>query len=120
MIPDEPDHLLVYLAAFTFLEDLDHTNIGFYRYTKGFLHQKVVLVDNHVAVVGTANLDNRSLRLNFEVSLLAVDDDFAAEVAAMLEEDFSHTRKMRSGEFRESPFWFRFAARTARLFAPIL
>ena len=120
LIPDEPDHMLVYLAAFTFVDELAHTNIGFYRYTKGFLHQKVVLVDNHVAVVGTANLDNRSLRLNFEVSLLAVDDAFAADVTAMLEEDFSHTRKMRPGELSESPFWFRFAARTSRLFAPIL
>jgi cardiolipin synthase len=120
LIPDRPDHLLVYLAAFTFLEELDNSTVGFYRYTNGFLHQKVIVVDNHVAVVGTANLDNRSLRLNFEVSLLAVDDDFTAEVAAMLEDDFANARKMQPGEFRESPLWFRFAARTARLFAPIL
>ena len=120
MIPDRPDHLLVYLAAFTFLDELDHTDIGFYRYTNGFLHQKVVLVDDGVGVVGTANLDNRSLRLNFEVSLLAVDDELAGEVATMLEEDFVNCRKMRPGEFRESPFWFRFAARASRLFAPIL
>ena len=120
MIPDRPDHLLVYLAAFTFLEELDHTDIGFYRYTKGFLHQKVVLVDDGVGVVGTTNLDNRSLRLNFEISLLAVDDDFAADVTAMLEEDFANCRRMRPGEFRESPLWFRFAGRAARLFAPIL
>jgi cardiolipin synthase len=120
LIPDKPDHLLVYLAAYTFLEELDHTDVGFYRYTNGFLHQKVVLVDDQVAVVGTANLDNRSLRLNFEVSLLAVDQAFATEVAAMLEEDFANSRKMHPGEFGEKPFWFRLAARAARLTAPIL
>ncbi|MGB5294881.1 MAG: cardiolipin synthase [Thermoanaerobaculia bacterium] len=120
LIPDEPDHMLVYLAAFTFVDELANTNIGFYRYTGGFLHQKVVLIDDHIAVVGTANLDNRSLRLNFEVSALAVDLPFAREVAAMLEEDFSQSRKMQPGEFRERPFWFRFAARAARLTAPIL
>ena len=120
LIPDKPDHLLVYLAAYTFLDELDHTEISFYRYTKGFLHQKVVLVDDQTAVVGTANLDNRSLRLNFEVSLLVVDEPFAAEVAAMLEEDFANSRQMHPGEFGEKPFWFRLAARVARLTAPIL
>jgi cardiolipin synthase len=120
LIPDEPDHMLVYLAAFTFVDELAHTNIGFYRYTGGFLHQKVILVDDRVAVVGTANLDNRSLRLNFEVSALAVDPEFAGEVAAMLEADFARSRRMRDGEFREKPRWFQFAARAARLTAPIL
>ena len=120
LIPNEPDHLLVYLAAYVYVDSLDHTDIGFYRYTKGFLHQKVVLVDNHLAVVGTANLDNRSLRLNFEVSLLAIDEPFAAEVAAMLEEDFANSRKMQSGELAAKPWWFRLGARVARLTSPIL
>jgi cardiolipin synthase len=120
LIPDEPDHMLVYLAAFTFVDELAHTDIGFYRYTGGFLHQKVVLVDDHIAVVGTANLDNRSLRLNFEVSALAVDPDFAGQVAAMLEQDFARSRRMRDSEFGEKSRWFQFAARSARLTAPIL
>ena len=58
--------------------------------------------------------------VNFEVSLLAVDQPFASEVAAMLAEDFTNSRKMRSGEFAEKPWWFRLAARVARLTAPIL
>ena len=120
LIPDEPDHLSVYLAAYTFLEELDHTDIGFYRYNNGFLHQKVMLIDDQLAVVGTHNLDNRSLRLNFEVAVLAVDEEFAAAVAAMLEEDFARSRKMQPGEFMEKPWWFRLAARVARLTAPIL
>jgi cardiolipin synthase len=120
LIPDEPDHMLVYLAAFVYVQMLDHTDIGFYRYTKGFLHQKVVLVDDHLAVVGTANLDNRSLRLNFEVSLLMIDEPFAAQVATMLKEDFGNSRKMNPGELSEKPWWFRLGARVARLTSPIL
>ena len=120
LIPDRPDHMMVYLAAFTFLDEFDNSEIEFYRYTDGFLHQKVMLVDDSVAVVGTHNLDNRSLRLNFEVSVLVVDEPFAAEVARMLESDFGRARKMHPGEFREKPFWFQFAARVARLAAPIL
>ena len=120
LIPDRPDHLLVYLAAYAYLDLLDSSDVAFYRYTDGFLHQKVMLVDGRIAVVGTHNLDNRSLRLNFEVSVLAVDESFAAEIAAMLEEDFANARKMHPGEFKEKPYWFRFAARVARLASPIL
>jgi cardiolipin synthase len=49
-----------------------------------------------------------------------VDEPFAAEVAAMLEEDFANSRKMHPGEFGEKPWWFRLGARVARLTAPIL
>ena len=120
LIPDRPDHLLVYLAAYAYLDLLDSSDVAFYRYTDGFLHQTVMLVDGRIAVVGTHNLDNRSLRLNFEVSVLAVDESFAAEIAAMLEEDFANARKMHPGEFKEKPYWLRFAARVARLASPIL
>jgi len=119
LIPDDPDHLLVYLSAFTFLRDLQGTDIKIYRYQNGFLHQKVMLVDHDAAVVGTANLDNRSFRLNFEISVLVVDRPFASEVEAMLREDFSNSHIMNPGELDAKPFWFRFAARTARLMAPV-
>jgi len=56
MIPDMSDHYLVYLAAFSYLEDAGR----FFRYTDGFLHQKVMLIDDSVATIGTANMDNRS------------------------------------------------------------
>lgn len=119
LIPDDPDHRLVYLSAFTFLRDLKGTGIKIYRYRKGFLHQKVMLVDHDAAVVGTANLDNRSFRLNFEISALVIDPAFAAEVETMLTEDFSHSRIMAPTELDEKPFWFRFAAQAARLTAPV-
>ncbi|VFQ45686.1 cardiolipin synthase [Desulfoluna butyratoxydans] len=119
LIPDDPDHKLVYLTAFTFLRDLKGTDIKIFRYQKGFLHQKVMLVDHDAAVVGTANLDNRSFRLNFEISALVVDAPFAAKVEAMLKEDFAHSRLMTPTELDDKPFWFRFAARAARLTAPV-
>ncbi len=119
LIPDDPDHLLVYLTAFTFLRDLKGTDIKIYRYQNGFLHQKVMLIDQDAAMVGTANIDNRSLRLNFEISALVVDKGFADKVEEMLKADFSHSRIMNPNELDAKPFWFRFAARTARLMAPI-
>ena len=82
--------------------------------------QKVVLVDDEVAAVGTANLDNRSLRLNFEVMAVGVDRTFAAQVAAMLERDFQQARRTSAADLQGRSKLFRWAVRAARLFDPIL
>ncbi len=120
LLPAKPDHKLVYLASFSFLEAADRTGIQIYRYQNGFLHQKVVLVDDEVAAVGTANLDNRSLRLNFEVMAVAIDRTFAGQVAAMLERDFQQSRRTSAADLRDRSWPFRWAVRAARLFDPIL
>ena len=73
LIPDKPDHLLIYLAAFSYFEEASRTGVKFYRYTDGFLHQKALLLDDLVAAVGTANFDNRSFRLNFEITAIFAD-----------------------------------------------
>ncbi|RLB53131.1 MAG: cardiolipin synthase [Deltaproteobacteria bacterium] len=119
LIPDKADHLLVYLAAFSYFDDVEHAGARFYRYTDGFLHQKVMLVDQTAASVGTANFDNRSFRLNFEITAMVSDAEFIAEVERMFEEDFSRSRQMRPGELAERPWWFRFVVRLARLTSPL-
>ena len=119
LIPDKPDHLLVYLAAFSYVEDAARTGVQFYRYPDGFLHQKVMLIDDSVAAVGTANLDNRSFRLNFEITALIADRAFAAEIEQMFLADFEKSREMQPGEVDEKSFWFRLATRLARLTAPV-
>ncbi len=83
------------------------------------MHQKVFLVDDSVAAVGTANLDNRSFRLNFEITAIVLDRDFTRQVEQMLQDDFSGSRKMTLTEIEEKPFWFKAAARAAYLTAPL-
>lgn len=120
MLPEKPDHKLVYLAMFTYLEETLPFGINVYSYQAGFLHQKVVLVDDELAGVGTANFDNRSFRLNFEITLLFLNKGFVNEVQAMLEDDFSHCQKMDMKEIEQRPLWFKLATKIARLFSPIL
>ncbi len=119
LIPDKADHLLVYLAAFSYFDDVENAGVRFYRYTDGFLHQKVMLVDETAASVGTANFDNRSFRLNFEITVMVSEAAFVDQVERMFEEDFAHSRQMRAGELAERPWWFRFAVRLARLTSPL-
>jgi len=116
----KPDSLPVYLAAFHYIERLRGLGIRFYAYTPGFMHQKVMLVDDFVSSVGTHNFDNRSFRLNFEVSAVIVDPDFAAEMEAMFEADFQHAVPIDPEALEQKPLWWRAGVQLSRLAAPVL
>jgi cardiolipin synthase len=120
ILPEKADHRTVYLASFTYYQNTLPLGIKLYRYTAGFMHQKVFLVDSSCAAVGTANLDNRSFRLNFEITLLNYNPGFIKEVETMLTKDFSCSRPVTMQEYNQRSFFFKLAARSARLLAPIL
>jgi cardiolipin synthase len=120
LIPNDPDHNTVYLAAFSYLEAAERAGVKIYRYQPGFMHQKVAIIDDHYTAIGTANLDNRSFRLNFEITMLFDDRDFNEQVAAMLEKDFAASKEAPATQYTGASFPFRLAVKISRLFAPIL
>lgn len=119
MIPERPDHLLVFLSAFSFLPDMLKAGVKIYRYLPGFLHQKVMLVDSEAATIGTINLDNRSFRLNFEITAFIPSRDFAASVQVMLENDFAQCRRVTIDEINQRPIWKKVISRAAYLMSPV-
>jgi cardiolipin synthase len=119
LIPERADHLLVWLSAFSYFEESIPYGVRIFRYQRGFLHQKVMLVDHRLATVGSANLDNRSFRLNFEITGFSPDPAFVDAVARMLEADFESSVEALVEDFSAKPFLFRAACRVARLMAPI-
>jgi cardiolipin synthase len=120
MIPDNPDKRTVWYAAFAYMKEAQASGVKFYRYCKGFLHQKVMLVDDDLAVVGTANLDNRSFLLNFELSVLISDYSFAAEIEQMLRVDFDECHQVTREETTTQSLPVRIAIAGSRLLSPIL
>jgi cardiolipin synthase len=120
LLPEKPDHRIVNLATYAFYPNTIPVGIKRYRYQPGFLHQKVFLVNDTCAAVGTANLDNRSFRLNFELTLINFEAGFIKEIEAMLEKDFSNSRMATIDEFTRRWFPFRLAVRFAGLLSPIL
>jgi len=118
LIPQKNDNLLVDLTHYSYLEMSSKTGVKFFRHSPGFMHQKVMLIDD-AAAVGTANFDNRSMRLNFEVTVLCMDREFAGEVETMLGEDFRNSRPSSAEDYTGRAFPFRFAVRAARLLAPV-
>jgi len=119
LIPDKPDHLAVYLAAYTYFEEVSITGVRFFRYLDGFLHQKVMLIDDNIATIGTANFDNRSFRLNFEITGIVIDPDFNTQVEKMLLDDFAHSREMKRSDAESKSYLFKLGCRLARLTSPI-
>jgi cardiolipin synthase len=117
--PEHPDHPLVWLSAFSYLPETESVGIKWFRYQPGFMHQKVMLVDDDYCSVGTANFDNRSFRLNFEITMVFADPAFAAQVAAMLEHDLENSRLAAAHELTNASPWFRLKVRIARLMSPI-
>ncbi len=120
MIPSRRDHYVVFEASTLYAYDAIRAGIRIFRYQPGFLHQKVVLIDDVAAAIGSANLDNRSFRLNFEIMVLTVHRGFAAKVEAMLQRDFAQTVEIDRSEYRNAPAWRKITMHLARLFAPIL
>jgi cardiolipin synthase len=119
LLPEKPDQRLIWLSSFAYLDEVQSTGIRVFRYAAGFLHQKVWLLDDDCAAIGTANLDNRSFRLNFEINAVIRDRDFASQVEQMLLADFTRSRLLSRGELSARGLPFRMLVRLAHLFAPI-
>jgi len=120
LIPEKPDNPLLYFAAYAFLGPLLEAGVKVYRYHDGFLHCKTILVDDKASAIGTVNLDNRSFRLNFEITTWVYDQGFAQDMEAKYHHDFDHSHLMTAGDVIDRPWWFRLASRAAYLLAPVL
>jgi cardiolipin synthase len=107
-------------VSLSYAEQLQGRGIKAMLYTPGFMHQKVILVDDTLAAVGTMNMDNRAMYLNFETMVLVHGQEFNAEVALMLEKDFLACRFLepRTPGFRR--YFRRLRANVARIAAPLL
>ncbi len=120
MLPDNPDHKLVWLASMAHADAMVEHDIGVYRYVDGFLHQKVVLMDDEIATIGSVNFDNRSFAINFEITLWFTDKDMIERVEAMLLKDFESCRQVGLAEVRSRPVMLYFLNQAARLLSPLL
>src|SRR5690606_11213183 len=80
MLPEKGDSYIVQHASMSFLKPLLIKGVEVYLYKEGFLHAKTALIDGKLAFVGTVNLDTRSFFINFESSLVIVDEKLCAEL----------------------------------------
>lgn len=119
LVPRMSDSRLVTWCVRSFYDELLAAGVKIHEYGPRMLHSKALLIDDHLAIVGSANFDHRSFRLNFEASLLIDDAAFAATLSKLLAEEFADARVV--GRDRAQPlFTRRLPEAMARLLAPLL
>ncbi|GLV13854.1 major cardiolipin synthase ClsA [Alicyclobacillus hesperidum] len=120
MLPQKADHIWVFWASRFYLGELLQVGVKCYLYGDGFLHAKTVVVDRAVASVGTANIDIRSFKLNFEVNAILYDRAKAGELADIFEQDLTKCDRLTLKMYNGRPRFERIAESCARLLSPIL
>ncbi|MEC0298313.1 cardiolipin synthase [Peribacillus frigoritolerans] len=120
MIPNKPDHLFVYWATTYNAGQLLRAGAKVYIYDNGFIHAKMIVVDEEVSSVGTANIDVRSFKLNFEVNAFIYDEGMAETLTRIFYKDVEVCRQLTIEEFENRSKWIRFKESIARLVSPIL
>lgn len=119
LVPMESDQLLTALAASTFVEEVLTHRVKVYAYVPRFIHAKTLVVDDELSVIGTANMDNRSFRLNFEVMAAIYDKGTASMMSSQFLKDTESATKLHP-DLSPDNFNERLVASLARLAAPLL
>lgn len=114
MIPTCSDSPFSDLVSDSYVADLLDAGVELYRYDNGFLHAKLVIVDDTLASVGTANMDYRSLTDNLEVTAFIRDRETVRQLAATFDDDLASCRRITRAEWRP-PLWRRTLGDVLRL-----
>lgn len=120
MIPNRGDSYLTNLAMDSYLEPLLKVGMKIYRYDQGFIHSKVMVVDAALSLIGSANMDFRSLEHNFEVSAVIYDATLAKRLIDEFVHDTLKCRTLNLDEWAKRPMLRKVAESVMRLFAPLL
>jgi cardiolipin synthase len=119
LVPKLSDSRLVTYAARSYFDELLEAGVKIHEYGPRMLHTKALLCDDEMAIIGSANFDHRSFRLNFEISVMFYNATLAGELAALIEQECSRAPRARSD--RERSLWrTRLPEALARLVSPLL
>lgn len=120
LVPGKSDLKLVQLAGRSYYKELLETGVKIFEHHPGILHAKTMVVDGVWSTVGSANMDIRSFRLNFEVNVLVFGPDFAHRMEEIFLDDLTHARLVTMEDCRRRTRRARFAESMSRLLSPVL
>jgi len=120
LVPRRSDSRVVTAAARSFFGDLLDAGVRVYEYTPRMLHAKTLVVDDIFACVGSANMDSRSFRLNYEIVAALYGAEGPRLLAEIFEQDLAHARAVTRSELTNDRLPTRVGEAAARLLAPLL
>lgn len=120
LVPAHSDHRWLTHVTRSFYDELFAKGIRVFEFQPGMMHAKIVTIDSRWSMIGSANLDIRSFRLNYELNALLLSEERAREVEALLERDFAMSRERTPREFARRPRRQKLIEAALRPFAPLL
>ena len=120
IVPKLNDSTLVAWSSKSFYEDLMNAGVSIAEFHGGLLHTKSLLIDKRIAIFGSVNFDQRSLRLNFEISLIVYNVDFCAKLERLIESYLEQSDYVDPKVWAKRPTWRRYIENAAHLTSPLL
>src|SRR5699024_3852840 len=120
IITNKPDHICVDLGLITSVAQLIRDGVKVYTYENGFIHSKMMIIDDEVASVGSSNMDIRSFELNFEINAFMYDANIVKELKAAFIEDMKVSKELTEERYEQRSNWIKFKQSIAKLASPIL
>ncbi len=120
IFPKIADHKIVNIASYSYFDDILKSGGRVYLYEKGFIHSKVIIIDNSIASTGSANMDLRSFMLNFEINAFIYDRKVIDLMKEDFFEDMKNSKEINKDEFKNRSIVQKSKESVARLFSPIL
>lgn len=119
IIPLFSDDRIVLMSTYSYVKDLASAGIHFYFYKAGFIHSKLIVSDDKIVSLGSANMDFRSLEHNFETNAILYGDETAAIFRNIFERDMADSESFDMKRWKSRPFSMRIKESIARLFSPV-
>lgn len=120
ILPSKADHYIVFWGSRSYYTELLQAGVELYEYQKGFMHAKVLIVDNEIVSIGTANMDLRSFNHNFELNAIFYDKQITKIAKDQFVEDLFNSKKINLEEFTARSVIQRTKESICRLFSPLL
>lgn len=120
MVPEHSDTRSANLAAHSFLDDMLKAGVKVYFYKSGFLHSKLLLMDDELTCIGSANFDFRSFEHNFEINAFVYHQPFARQMKQLFMEDLENSEIINPVQWLNRPLRKRLVESFMRLFSPLL
>jgi cardiolipin synthase len=120
MIPKYSDTGSAQMATYSYIDKMLKSGVKVYLYARGFLHAKLLLIDDRLACIGSSNFDFRSFEHNFEINAFVYQENFATKMKETFMQDLRDCEELLYPAWRKRPFTRRLAESFMRLFAPLL
>jgi cardiolipin synthase len=120
LVPGVSDSAFVNAASRSYYQELLDCGVKIYLYQKGFVHAKTLVIDDYLSFVGTANMDNRSFDLNFEINAVIYGKEFCHELAQSFLKDLDSSKLVTLQMWRRRSKQDVLKSKIARLFSPLL